>query len=509
MTRKIEKYTTSFLLLGIFVYTVFSYFVLSLTSQLNQNEQMYLSASVLVQNGLKLYSDFIFLQMPYLPHLYATLFAISPLEYLLLQAKIVSVLATLGSAFPLFYLVYRNTEDFNVGLAFACGYLINFHVFYISHEISNYALPLFFSNLSFLLLMLFLQSPAKRRCLFFSGVFASVAVGLKLYYVFLVIPQYIALMNDRSARNFVVLGMGHLIGALPILMYLVADFQLFYFNNVACHRIITEYRELSNFFERNYWKIYGLIRWLTRPNNLATIFIFFISLFIVKREKFKEKEVYVPFLFLFFFIVAIFQIDTIFYQYLPSVFAFVFFILASLFFRITTKNKQRFLVSFVIFLFLSSPVLMYPITIVSGNGPRFFEPLTLHSDSRMIKQIAGFEKGGKLATLRPDYAVETGIHIYPELAIGPFAYQVGHLIEKKIDYENRLVYVSRDNIGRMFDQNPPRAILIASQDLEKALYEYALENGYQKVSGIFRNKYLMLFVRPDVQLRLEAPEPEK
>ncbi|WP_298569823.1 hypothetical protein [uncultured Aliiroseovarius sp.] len=89
--------------------------------------------------------------------------------------------------------------------------------------------------------------------------------------------------------------------------------------------------------------------------------------------------------------------------------------------------------------------------------------------------------GSKVATFLPIYPLEAGLSVYPEFATGQFAYRIAPYTDP--DLARFYVMAGPDDIGALFDRDPPQAILIGYEPaLEAPLRDYALTHGYRKVS---------------------------
>src|SRR5688572_6988360 len=97
-----------------------------MTAELNRNEHMYHAASVLVAQGQSLYTDFAYLQTPYLPRLYGgfyDLFGVS--SYYLLIGRLFSFIWLSVSALTLFLIARRELNDVAMALQIVALFLLN------------------------------------------------------------------------------------------------------------------------------------------------------------------------------------------------------------------------------------------------------------------------------------------------------------------------------------------------------------------------------------------------
>jgi hypothetical protein len=121
-------------------------------------------------------------------------------------------------------------------------------------------------------------------------------------------------------------------------------------------------------------------------------------------------------------------------------------------------------------------------------------PVQIHSASSNLRAVLA-QRGatGKVATLAPLIALDSGLAIYPELATGPFLFRVGDLLTgaERARYRGS----SPDSIGAVLDADPPAAIVVGPEGpLDAPLRRYARKNGYLPVAGAFGRA--TVYVRP-------------
>lgn len=97
--------------------------------------------------------------------------------------------------------------------------------------------------------------------------------------------------------------------------------------------------------------------------------------------------------------------------------------------------------------------------------------------------------GDKVATFMPIYPLEAGLPVYPELATGQFAYRIAPFTSAELAAHYKMV--GADGIETLFDADPPAAMVLGyAPDLEVALLRYAETNGYRLVEvGDLANRY--------------------
>jgi len=121
------------------------------------DENMYVSAVVLIQH-YSLYQDFPFLQMPYLPILYGTIFQITGTTYYFLTAKLINFFFMAISCLLLFLTSPRITKNalFALGLLFL--FLFNDVTIFAMKYSANTIVPIAFSLLGVYLFLVAVSS---------------------------------------------------------------------------------------------------------------------------------------------------------------------------------------------------------------------------------------------------------------------------------------------------------------------------------------------------------------
>lgn len=98
----------------------------------------------------------------------------------------------------------------------------------------------------------------------------------------------------------------------------------------------------------------------------------------------------------------------------------------------------------------------------------------------IARHLDAAQSRGKVATLAPLYPLEGALPVYPELATGLFAYRTAALTPASLASHYRMV--SPAGIPALLASDPPAALLLGFEPaLEKPLLDYALSQGYQPV----------------------------
>ncbi len=110
---------------------------------------------------------------------------------------------------------------------------------------------------------------------------------------------------------------------------------------------------------------------------------------------------------------------------------------------------------------------------------RRWVPVQVHDAGVTIaKQVAG---DGPVLTLAPIYALEGGMRIHEELAVGRFGLRVSGYLSPTQQAQYGMQ--DSDNIEELFERQPPEAVLIAgtNKELEERLVRHAVARGYQEM----------------------------
>ena len=503
--------------LWIVVWMVVSTLVFNTTmSSYDHNEQMYVTAGVLVSQGQQLYADFAYLQTPALPLLYGLIFRLVDASAYLFVAKVATFLFYLGAAFTLYNITRHLTRDQFLPAALTTLFMLNSSMMTAVRESSNYMLPIL---LIFAAFYLYLRAQEPTRWsyvnLVLCGACLAFAVATKLYYALLIPPFLLILaytpratsFQQRLYRQLAPLSIGLLIGSIPILWYLWKDFQDFWFYNVGYHVLNTEWR-----------KQMGYERAMTLPTKLAYAAELFeettSSLLVALSALALLACRYIPspanhrhmapallsIALVIASIPAVMIPTPIFEQYYSMPFSLLFLLLAVLYPTTYQLGPGHTLFNqFLLVILVLSAVITVPGFQEDLENPWVTDELS--TQSREIAELIDSytDRPGKMATFAPLFALEGGETIYPELATGPFLYRVGNLLTPtdRSDYNA----TSSDAITSLLTQNPPVAIFLVSGEdstyadssyavLEEPLRRFAQEHGYRKVERDFYDSEL-------------------
>lgn len=480
-------------------------FTSAMTAAPDHDENMYVTAGVLLDD-LSMYSDFAFLQMPYLPWLYRTAFALTGTTSTYLVARVVTVLFALVAAVALYLAGLRVTGSRLAALCGAALLLLNELVVRAVHEASNHVAPMALGLLAFLLFTAaFREGSTRRALLLLSGIAVGAAVGTRLTYAAL-LPVYAIASSmwpshlARGARlKAVALPWlaGTVVGLLPAAWYLVRAPGAFVFDNLGYHLANAEWRRLTGF--PHAMTLEGKATFLVTdvlavPTVLVLVLGAAVALGLAiamraDREAGPEpgghrERVLAAMLLAASTLVALAP-SPVFAKYFTVPIPYLILLVVY-----TTRPGSPhapaagtlLVAAAAISLGLGGP--RYLATSRALGSPSRWVPVDVHAKAASIGAAVAAAGPGKVATLTPLLAVEAGLPVYPELASGPFLYRVGDLLtpEQRAGVRG----TSPSTVGDLLRGDPPSAVLVGFEgELDAPLEAFARRSGYVKADGDF------------------------
>lgn len=485
---------------------------LAVTGRLMNDENMYLSAAVLLDE-FKLYQDFAFFQTPYIAYLYNLILKVSS-EYPLLSLRITNTLISLLCfivALRLFYFISGN-----LWVALSCLLLlINNEIFRSSMQYArNYELALLFVLLSYYLVGYANSRKSNKSYYFLSGFCSGCAIGTKLIYApFFAAVLLWPLVEQGSWRVSIkpvqYISAGFVVALLPMLIiFIEAGYDIAYFNNVGYHQLNMMWRMATGFSDRIYFT--GKLSYsgsvLTFSTNLYLLLLsiwagILLLFFYFKKQLSVEavrwyKWVVFSIISIILSMITFMLPSPIWSYYFQLFFLSLLLFICAVFFRLAEKQKIYLLAGLVLCL-----VMMFKAnwqenftrvsSLVCFNQ---WTPVAFHQSAQTLKQIIPAQYANMpIATLNSAIAIEVGLPIYTELATGPFAYRVASQLHQIQLHENHIT--SPKQIGLLLQERPPAAIVTGLEpELENEIIQYAIDNKYEDylepINGIH------IFVRP-------------
>ncbi len=475
-------------------------FAYAMVKPLNHNEHMYISAALLSQHNT-IYTDFAFVQMPYLPLFYNVHYQLTATHHYLLWGRICSWAVTVATGVLLFILMRRRTPTRWLSFTILPLFLLNQVILDVQAESSNYAIPLGASVIAFACIVYAIQHPRLAPWLAASGGIAlALATGTKLYYIVCFIPFTVVLVcypREKSLRQRIVgyilpFFVGSAVGLLPVAWFWVRDPAAFWFNNIGFHTTNTLWRwSLGQTFAMTPGgKITFFLRLLfALPSNIIFLGLVPTCAIVVltwqrhRRELLQHlpPSMVLALLLAFTTTTTLFTATPMVLQHASMPIPFVLFAFISSFSApiVSIARRQRYALLLTGMLLATlgasgSTLLSHSPQLIQ---PAQWEVFNLHRTAQELQQFV--PEGGTIATLSPLYALEANRTIYPELASGPFFYRVGDVLSE--EQRQRFVGTSPNSICTLLKQMPPDAILVGFEDmpfLEEPLYTCAKDMGY-------------------------------
>jgi hypothetical protein len=497
MMKKKIKFIITVIVFIAFFFAMFSYIV---NGPVDRNEHMYISAGVLIQDNA-LYKDFAYLQMPYLPFIYGLLYKLTGTTHYLLWSRLLGFVFAILSALLIYFTAYRLSRSWSISVITFVFFVTNDIIMRVMAEASNYIAPI---ALSLVCLYLFVVSVSEKRVkslgVFFSGMFLSFAIGVKLYYAVLFLPfLMISLLypvslrfRKRIIKNSLPLLIGMVVGLLPAFYYMINSLDIFVFNNFGYHTINTTWRELTG---HPYLSLVSRVdfAWiaLQSSSSVAIIGVLFL-LFVICNQRqclrtsleiFLTKENSLLVVSLVITTATMFTLKPIFIQYFALPLPFLIILISSWYRKISVRDKY----------WVRTRLTCLALVCIVFTGKDLFKDIaqlhhddkwgaiSVHTTAEQIRNDIGLlREGEKVATLSPLYVLEAGLPIYNELSTGVFLYRVGDFIPD--DKKKLYVATSPGSLLSLFESDPPKAIFVGfERNLDDAFIQYAQANHYTRI----------------------------
>lgn len=474
------------------------FLALAMCAPLSRDEHMYVAAGALLRNGT-LYKDFAYVQTPYLPYVYAALFAGSGGAWLLLVARVF----TAATALLMVWAVYRACRQVGASAATAggCTLLFATHhlVLFCFPYARNHVPALACATLALVLVLRAVLHPAGRKwaCVG-AGVLVGAALGLKLTQA----PAAVALLagllvcprglswKARWRDGVVPFGIGLLVALLPALLIAQhVGWDVFAFNNVGYHQLNAAWRALNEPARGTgaMGKLLYTLEYAVKGSGVLLLAGVAMMAFRTRAEPRPAAPsgdaLIVTLLALVAAVVAAVVPTPMQRDYLAGAVPPVAVLLAWLVARRPSVSPEHVVVG------LASASLVVG-TVTSLRHLRYlpdaehWTPIAVHRAGIELSRVVA-EAGnppGRIATLVPVYALEGGLPIYSELATGEFLYRSGDAI----DPERQKLYrmTSPATVGDLLAAEPPAAVWTRQGDAEDgALRAFAEQRRYRSVAA--------------------------
>ncbi len=485
-----------FTLAGIFLLAgMFSYIM---NEPLMHDENMYITAGYLLKD-YALYEDFSFLQMPYLPMLYAVIYTITDTSYYVLTARLLTFVFMVFSSLLMYAISLRLSGDKLIALMLMVLFVLNEITIHIMGFAWNAVHSMTFALLGVYLFFLGAEKSKYRKYgMFLGGAAIAVAVGMKSYYV-VMLPVFflVSVFFPRPQlykNNFInytlPLCAGMITGFLPVLYYVVKDFELFLFNNLTFHFI----NELEPYGVEGMTlksRIEMGLKFLGMPTNIVLFIgiLFTLILYGFTKGGFTtggdKSNTSMIALLLGLVLVTVpvpFIATPIWDHYFGLPVPFAILLIGALYKTLSVEYRK---ITAVLLVCLFPVVFLYGGPVLFERIDRLFaveewEGVKIHTLSHDIKQAIGpLDEGDKVATLNPVFLLDAEIPFHKEFSSGVFLYQIGDMIDAR--QRERYVTTSPGILHEFFLVDPPKALLIVRlQAHDYPFFEYAEIENYRE-----------------------------
>jgi hypothetical protein len=478
--RLLVWWSLGFALLFLILLATFAH---QITRPIEPNENMYVAASALAMDQ-DLYRDFAFVQMPYLPHLYAFLYSVSDTTQYLLCGRLVTWLTFLATIGCVAGIAWHFSRDIVIAISSVLIFVCCDSVILITGECSNYALASCLSLASYWLFV----ARRDRIALFFVGILLGIAVCVKLYYAVLVPVFALAtwFRLNRPERRFgltLLFLVGVAIAVLPAFYSLIGDPDRFMFNNLGFHRWKTQVYLDTGYGARMtlHDRIQHGKSCLQHASQMWILYTAVIAVWTL----FRRRDQWQPSSDLLLacslagitLLAALVPVPA-WSQYFAMPVPFLLVIAIQLAGQNLKPGRLLLTATAVAGLVVSGP---YYVRAINALGePVHRTPLVLHDESqKLIEQIDTDHP--LIATTCTLIALEGGGRIYNEWALSGFMFELSdHAPEDMLE---KYRVTSPKTFHKLLAKRPPDAILARDNVLDAPLSAYAQSRGFRRIEN--------------------------
>jgi 4-amino-4-deoxy-L-arabinose transferase-like glycosyltransferase len=470
-----------------------------LSKPLDHDEHQFVtSAALLAREGLVPYRDYPYHHLPYLTFAYAALFLTT--DHLLLAARFLSVVFATAGILAVFVAARScapgrsAAERDAIAAAFAVVLVANPLFTFATARAWNHDASILCSLLAFLFMVRAAHAERALPLLFWSGVSAGIAIGIRSSFA-LLLPGFglgVLCMRPplRDLRASAAAAAAFVSGAAVALLPLVPLFFIapdgFLHGNLRYNLTLNPaYRQAVGYDLA--MTLPGKLAYFTdkvlvlRRNSflLLTYLVCWLCLAGRTRRRYAFEQqlvlVLLPFLFL-----AALSATPSWYQYfyplVPFVTLGVAYALAD---HAAMRLRAVGLAAVALLLLGSAAGLRHCAEEIHRDPGQAWPATTVHEIGTRIAELAG---AGPVLTLAPILPLEGRVRIYPELATGPFAYRTAALVPA--GEHARLHLAGPEDLESLVSATPPTAVLLGAEAgsdpmIEYAFVRYATEHGYQ------------------------------
>ncbi len=516
------RYLAAFALTLVLLVLIFSRM---LAFDLRKDEQLFVSPALLLESG-DLYRDFFYNHAPVSAWWFYLVNKAFGGTQITFSARFGVFLFWIALAAGLHFFAYRFTKSIST-LAFVTVWLLVNPLLLNQTAVtgSNNFIPLVFAffGIGFFLMNIWENQPRLWSATL-SGLMLSLAAGTKVNaFVFipilaiasLLVPTHLKIA-DRLKGFTLPFAIGGIVGAIPVLIYLVRDPAKFLAHVVQFHtgphvdywasRVASAADEQVAIGLRGKLELATEL-WFTHINLIALfIIILMIVLRLLSRERWSafanlSASHVVCLVTLTAAVFVAFVPTPGFPQYYAVPIACVPFIVLIMFANLNDEQKASarpaLLAGMVLGLLIGLPRLVQHAPELLS--PKKWEVSRVHEfGTRLAQQINERGLKGPVATLVPVYALEGGLAVYPELATGQFAYRNAPFLSPEL--KQQFIATGPETVEALLSSNLPAAILVGFEsELEKPFVEFAVKHGYVEVNDLsFSSRYgvAVVYLRP-------------
>lgn len=487
-------------------------FLKAVNAGLNHDEQQFVAPSVLLaRDGALPYRDFALLHMPNLVFAYAALDALT--RYHFLAARLFSAACAWAVVALVFAACHRLLVAFDPWrrLALACGFAVLMLFSTLALKTNgrtwNHDPALLLVVIGFFAYVIAARGKRAGGWIFLSGLAVGLAVGTRLTFAPIVAPFGLAVLLlpgmewARRMKLAAIFTLGVFVAVLPAAYFLATQPEPFLYGNVESQRL--RLIDPTDEWARKTATIWRKVRYFAKV-VMANDVPLFLSFFAVgipglvthfrRASGWEKQPVWSGGLLLVLLIPFVFAgalAPTRFQHH--HYYALVPFVVISACFGLSQRMALARQTSVVIGILAGASVVLGWNEVREFAAPREFERWVPVKAHRIGEEIARLAKNGRVLTFAPIYPLEGGAKIYDELAVGPFAYRLAHLMpaEKRM----RVRVCAPEDLPALLDREPPAAILLGAEEenLEAALREHARTNGFTKAKQFGK---LVLWIAP-------------
>ena len=330
---------------------------------------------------------------------------------------------------------------------------------------------------------------------FFVGALLGIGVCLKLYYTVLVPVFVLAAWFRSDATGTIVARVTSLIvgiGVLPAFLELLANPDLFMFNNLGFHRWKTQVYIDTNYGDRMtlHARIQHGKTCLQHASQMWVFYTMFLAACVLyqnRRQRKESQDLILACIITVICLLAALAPIPAWSQYFAMPIPFAVVVAIQLAAGKGILGRSLMVAVALTGIVVSGP---YYARAISGLKQQDgWTPLMLHDESRKMMQMVG-KDAPLIATAGTLIALEGGGRIYPEWALSGFMFELSdHLTDAELEQYR---VTSPRTFHHLLDERPPDAIITRDTVVDDSLRAFAREQGYRPIKNEILNVVLWL-----------------